>query len=166
VNLRKPNLLYSVNTLLAHTISVRCFGGLHYVWCTPIFSTRNHSAIQALPPPSSCPSDIYHVLADDVRRGDRHSAKIASNRAGLLAAAKKRHEAGAISNADLRDIEEMTTAADLTHFKPLLYLIPYHAVSHLLKDVPVSERANPLSPEYIIEELPTDLFDVIELERG
>jgi hypothetical protein len=36
----------------------------------------------------------------------------------------------------------------------------------MLKEVPVAERAHPLSQEYIIEELPTELFDTIELEKG
>jgi len=45
-------------------------------------------------------------------------------------------------------------------------LIPFVGVSHLLKEVPVPKRAHPLSPEYVIEELPTELFDVIELERA
>ena len=51
-------------------------------------------------------------------------------------------------------------------FVRFFYLIPFVGVSHLLKEVPVPKRAHPLSPEYIIKELPTELFDVIELERA
>jgi len=38
-------------------------------------------------------------------------------------------------------------------------------VKQLVQEVPVSRRAHPLSAEYIIEELPGDRFDLIELRR-
>ncbi|MBI3374798.1 MAG: hypothetical protein HY017_24000 [Betaproteobacteria bacterium] len=65
----------------------------------------------------------------------------------------------------MNDILAIEAAAQSADFRPLLYVIPFVAVSHLLKEVPVSRRAHPLSQEYIIEELPTELFDAIELER-
>jgi hypothetical protein len=165
VNQKKPNILYSVNTFLAHNISVLHYGGVHHVWCSPVFSARNHPRFQATPPPTSCPSEIYHSLAEEARRGDRHSAKIADNRARLIAVAHKKHSAGIITADELHEIEETAAQAECADFHPLLYVIPFVGVSHLLKEVPVSERAHPLSPEYIIEELPMELFDVIELER-
>lgn len=165
MNQNKHNLLYSVNTWLAHNISIRYYGGAHYVWCSPIFSFRNHSRYQATPPPTSCPSDIYHRLAEEVRRRDSHSAKIVENRSGLIAGAQKKHSAGIITDSELREIKEIEAAADYADFRPLLYLIPFVGVSHLLREVPVPERAHPLSQEFIIEELPTELFDVIDLEK-
>jgi hypothetical protein len=166
VSTKNPNLLYSVNTWLAYNLSVMYYAGLHYVCCSPIFSPRSHPAFHVTPPPTSCPSDIYHALAEEVRRRDGHSAKIVENRAGLLAGAKKKHAAGIITDIELSEIEEMTQAATCADFRPLLYLIPYPAVSHLVKDVPISKRSHPLPQEYVIEELPTELFDVIELEKG
>jgi len=163
---RKHNLLYSVNTWLAYNISVRYYGGLHHVWCSPIFSNRNHSVFEATPPPTSCPADIYHSLAEEVRRRDSHSAKIAENRSGIIGGAEKKCSAGIITADELDEIEEIANAAENADFRPLLYLIPFVSVSHLLKDVPVAERAHPLSPEYVIEELPTGFFDTIELERA
>lgn len=166
MNSNKQNLLYSVNTWLSYNISIRYYGGVHYVWCTPVFSIRNHPGFHATPPPTSCPSDIYHNLAEEVRRRDGHSAKIAENRSGLIAGAKKKNSMGIITDGELRNIEEIVEAADCADFRPLLYLIPFVGVSHLLKEVPVTKRAHPLSQEYIIEELPTELFDAIELEKG
>jgi hypothetical protein len=165
VSPRAHNLLYSVNTWLAYNIGVRYYDGVHYVWCSPIFSSRNHPGFLATPPPTSCPSDIYHNLAEEVRRRDGHSAKIAENRAGLVKGAHRKHAAGVITPDQLREIEQIAGAADRADFRPLLYVIPYVGVSHLLKDVPVAERSHPLSQEYIIEQLPTGLFDAIELER-
>lgn len=40
----------------------------------------------------------------------------------------------------------------------------YGRVPGLVKEVPVEERAHPLSQEYIIESLPRRLFDIIKLE--
>ena len=166
MNLNKYNLLYSVNTWLSYNISDRYYGGVHHVWCSPVFSMQNHPGFQATPPPTSCPSNIYHCLAEEVRRRDGHSAKIAENRSGLITGAQKQHSSGIITDGELQNIEEIVDAADCADFRPLLYLIPFVGVSHLLKEVPVSKRAHPLSQEYIIEELPTTLFDVIELEKG
>jgi hypothetical protein len=166
LNPKKHLLLYSVNSWLAHTLSARYYGNVHYVWCSPIFSARNHPVFQAAPPPSSCPSDIYHRLAEEVRRRDGHSAKIAENRSGLIGGAQKKQAAGNITADELNEITEIATAATPADFRPLLYVIPFLGVSHLLKDVPVAERAHPMSQEYIIEELPIELFDAIELERG
>jgi hypothetical protein len=147
-------------------LSIRFYGGMHYIWCSPVFSVRNYSAFLATPPPTSCPSDIYHGLADDVRRRDAHSAKIAENRSGLITGAKEKLNAGVITDDEFAQIEEIATSAESAEFRPLLYLIPFQGVSHLLKEVPVSKRAHPLSEEYIIEALHTELFDVIELERA
>jgi hypothetical protein len=55
--------------------------------------------------------------------------------------------------------------AQAADFMPLLYVIPYNAVTHLLREVPVSQRAHPLSEEFVIEALPGELFDVISLHR-
>ncbi len=165
VNSTKHNVLYSVNTWLAYNLSKRYYTGVHYVWCSPIFNSRNHPSFDATPPPTSCPADIYHSLAEEVRRRDGHSAKIAENRRGLLNGAQKKLAAGSITTDELREIHEIADAATHSDFRPLLYVIPYAGVSHLLKPVPVSERAHPMSQEYVIEELPTELFDTIELER-
>jgi len=166
MNLDRHNLLYSVNTWLSYNIAVRYYGNVHYIWCSTIFSTRNHSEFQATPPPTSCPSDIYHSLAEEVRRRDGHSAKIADNRSGLINGAQIKFKTGIITDGELHDIKEIVDAAESADFRPLLYLIPFVGVSHLLNEVPVSKRAHPLSQEYIIEELPSELFDVIELEKG
>jgi hypothetical protein len=166
MNPKKHNLLYSANTWLSYNLSIRYYGGVHYVWCSPIFSIKNHPGFHATPPPTSCPSDIYHNLLEEVRRRDGHSAKIKDNRSGLSSGAQIQHSNGIITERELNEIEEIIAAADYSDFRPLLYLIPFGGVSHLLKEVPVRNRAHPLSQEYIIEELPTELFDAIELEKG
>ena len=166
MNPKKHILLYSVNTWLSYNISIRYYGGVHYVWCSPVFSIKNHPGFQATPPPTSCPSDIYHNLSEEVLRRDGHSAKIKENRLGLVTGAQIKHRKEIITDGELSEIEEIIAAADYSDFRPILYLIPFAGVSHLLKEVPVMKRAHPLSQEYVIEELPTELFDAIELEKG
>jgi hypothetical protein len=46
--------------------------------------------------------------------------------------------------------------------RPLLYVIPRDKEEDRLKDVEVSQRAHPLSVEYIAEDVRSSEFDVIE----
>src|ERR1700733_4219519 len=92
-----PQLLYSVNTWLAYNISQRFFGGQHYVWCTPDYDAESKPSYTATVPPSSCPKEIYRLLREAVRRGDRHSDKIGANVAGILRGAELWKNAGNIT---------------------------------------------------------------------
>ena len=161
----KRRVLYSTNTWLAYNIARMFYGDLHYVWCSPVFDSRCRPAMQAAPPPTSCPGDIYFSLMEEVRRKDRHSAKISENRLGILKSAVVKQDAGVITDDELREITAVVEAADAQDFAPLLYVIPYDGVSGLIKEVPVGQRAHPLSEEFVIEALPGDLFDVISLQR-
>ena len=68
-----------------------------------------------------------------------------------------------IGEDGLGDINSMIETAETIDFRPLLYVIPAGAeVLALMKEVPVRDRAHPLSSEYIIEVLPKRLFDIIE----
>jgi hypothetical protein len=97
-----------------------------------------------------------------VRRADRHSAAIAQNRAGILRGAQSRRQQGAISEIEEGEIGAAVQAAGTLDFRPLLFIIPYKGLRGLVRDVPVDERAHPLSREYVIESLPRASFDIIE----
>jgi hypothetical protein len=155
-------LLYSTNTWLAYMIAERYYNRLHYVWCSPYFYSNSVPSNDYANPPSATPSDIYATLFDEVRRGDRNSAKIASNRVKLLYGADRKREQWVISEAEQRDIAAIIDAANVQDFRPLLYVVPYADVSEIATEVPVDSRAHPLSAEYIIESLPRDRFDIIE----
>lgn len=162
----RKRVLYSVNTWLAYNISRMFYGDVHYVWCSPVFDHKCRPYGQATPPPTSCPADIYHSLVEEVRRRDKHSAKIAENKLGIIKGATIKRSIGSISDQEVQEITEIVQAAEVTDFYPLLYVIPFEPISHLIKEVPVSRRAHPLSEEFLIEELPGDLFDLIRLEDG
>lgn len=156
-------LLYSTNTFLAFRIAEQFYRDVHYVWCSPYFEApRTPTASLAFTnPPSASPRDIYERLHDDVVRGDSHSPKILANRTGIQNGAAQQAMAGKITEEEKVEIYSIANEAALPFFKPLLYLIPISLVTHLLEPVPLAKRANPLSKEYIIRELPRDCFDVI-----
>jgi hypothetical protein len=136
------------------------------VWCTPHFDSKSTPAHDYTVPPTSSPSEIYHSLYEEVMRGDRHSTKIENNRKAIREGAIHKRDSGVITEQQEKEIREVVEEAELQDFKPLLYVIPFHLVTGLVEDVPVRDRAHPLSVEYIIRELPRYLFDIITLERS
>ena len=161
--MRRPLSLYSTNTWLAFNIAERYYKGRHYIWCTPFFNGRSDKGEAGFVPPTSCPWEIYRSLYSEWRAGDRHSAKIAQNRSAILRGARANRIAGVISERRETEISSIVRDAEIRDFEPLVYVIPYGRVSRLVKEVPVAERAHPLSEEYVIESLPRRLFDIIEL---
>lgn len=158
------NILYSTNTWLAYKISEKFYSNKHYVWCTPFFDGDNTATSLFSLPPSSTPKDIGQELQKQVRRGDRHSTKIESNRQGLIKGAQIKFNIGKITKDELSEIIDIVTQANIPDFRPLLYLIPTVKVISDLKIVDVSLRAHPLSEEYIIEELDGENFDYITFD--
>jgi hypothetical protein len=160
--MKEPLLLYSTNTWLAYAIAERYYGGVHYVWCSPVYdgsTAERHVNI----PPSSSPADLYRSLLLDTERGERHSELLEKNRKGLDGGAKAKLLAGKITEMDQAEIGKAIKTADLRDFRPVLYVIPFERVRGMVVEVPVPERAHPMSVEYRIEELPRDCFDLLEL---
>ncbi|HZE83884.1 MAG TPA: hypothetical protein VE035_06215 [Puia sp.] len=156
-------ILYSTNTWLAYIISEKFYSGLHYVWCTPHAHTNNQTVIDTTTPPTSTPIEMFRALNQEVTRGDRHSAKIKENKLGVLRGAAIKRKQSIITEKEEEEIKEIVGNTETRDFRPLFYVIPYGKVEHLLRSVPVADRAHPLSVEYVIEELPRNLFDVIEI---
>ena len=146
-------------------INERYYEGKHYVWCSEVFDARIHYQLSRYGniPPTSNPYEIYHNLYEEVRRGDRHSAKIEANRAGILRGAKTKFEAGAIDRRQYNEIREVVKSVEISDFRPILYVIPYSNVAADVREATVEERAHPLSLELIIESLDRQHFDPIEV---
>jgi hypothetical protein len=157
----EPLLLYSTNTWLAYSINERYYSGRHFVWCSPFF-TADLAPLSVSSPPSSTPADICCCLIDDIRRGDRHSAKIASVRAGIRRGAKARRETGLITEQERLEIEDVVAVTGLDDFRPLLYVIPFHRVAATLGRVPPAERAHPCGDEFLLGDLQRGDFDVLQ----
>ena len=73
------------------------------------------------------------------------------------------HDKSAISDKALAEIVQVVNLAESREFRPLLYVISYPHVKHLVRDVPVEDRAHPLSQEYVIEALPSSCFEALDL---
>lgn len=144
-------------------IAEKYYKAEHYVWCTPIFDARSVAAYGSIVPPTSSPAEIYKNLHEEVRRGDRHSAKISENKAGVLRGATFQNKTGLITADALKEIKALVTQSQIQDYRPLLYVIPFDLVAKLVKEVPVGKRAHPLSWEYTIERLPRNCFDILEL---
>ena len=160
-----PLILYSTCTWLAYKIAQVYYQDEHYVWCTPHFSADSLSLWESSMPPSSTPLDIYNAFREEVIRGDRHSANIDMNKAGILRGAYLKAKAKAITKKQQAEILTIVQKAELNDFRPLIFIIPYESVKNLIEDVPIDKRAHPLSIEFIIQRLPRNCFDVIQLHR-
>ena len=149
---------------MAYAIAERFYGGVHYAWCSPVFdgtTTPVHINI----PPTSSPAELYRNLWQEVRRGEMHSAAIKQNREGILRGARSRLDAGLISSVVYDQIVRMLNYASVADFRAILYVIPFDRVADRAAEVEVEERAHPLSPEYRVEHLPRECFDMIELRN-
>ena len=105
--------LYSVSTWVNHVITVKYFGGLHYVWCTTDFSSSGSQAT----PPTSCPREIYQALKEEVRKGDRHSSKIRENRDGIVRGAEIRRDLGEITNRVVNEVKKVVQLTEIHDFQ-------------------------------------------------
>lgn len=154
--------LYSTNTELSYRLGKDYYNGTFFVWCSPVFEP---SADRLSPyhkiPRSSSPYDIYKELKADVESGDLHSAKIKENRAGLKKGALEYFKNDIIDEQELTRINYIIENALISDFKPILYIISYDLVKDRLKKVPVDKMANPLSCEYVIEDLKETEFEKI-----
>ena len=159
-----PLLLYSTNTWLAYQISERYYDGLHYVWCSPFFTSRSVPFFDYNNPPTSTPANIYAALYKDTSAGDRHSAKIRANRVGIITGAYAKLRANVITSQQHADIASIVEAADPRDFRPLLYIVPFSSVPDGPKEVPIHAKAHPLAREYLIECLPRQCFDIIDFD--
>jgi hypothetical protein len=68
-----------------------------------------------------------------------------------------------ITEEDFREIGMILKGALLNDFRPLIYVIPIDGITSLVENVPIEDKAHPLSEEYIITELPRAAFDIIEV---
>jgi hypothetical protein len=160
--MKRPLLLYSTNTLLGYAIAERFYGGVHYAWCSPVFDGRT-AAMHINIPPTSSPSGIYRQLWEETSRGELHSSAIPRVQNGVRNGANAKLTAGVISAPQHREILELIEGAAVREYRPVLYVIPFDRVEALVEDVPVAERAHPLSVEFKVRELPRDHFDLIEI---
>jgi hypothetical protein len=157
----EPLVFYSTNTLLAYNISQTYYKQNHFVWCTPHFGSWDGAEDYTVPE-SSSPKEIFKDLFKAVYSMDKHSPSIRSNKLGLRRGVAAKRESGDITEQQAKEILSVIKEADCPFFRPFLYVIPYSLVKNRLIELPPTSRANPLSVEYKILELPRACFDPID----
>jgi hypothetical protein len=157
-------LLYSTNVKLKYDIQCRFRGNIHYVWCSENYDSRAlaRHAPGAGTPPTSNPAEIYEQLKAACSRQDRHDAKIVQQIAGIKARAVEWEKSAQITTTIRDEIIYLADHATFKDWQPLLYVIPSALVDSRLQVVPVALRASPVEMEFIIPDLKSDEFHILE----
>lgn len=161
IDIKHP-VLYSTMTAVAYNINTKFYGGLHYMWCTPYFGSDFQSPHFTVPP-SSSPLEIYNTIQKEINGSDLHETKIKLNRMGIRKGAEAMKKIGRISDDTYKEIIAISKLTPMHQFRPLLCVIARIEAIPYYKKVDVKDRANPLSHEYIVSDLPQTAFDVIRL---
>jgi hypothetical protein len=160
-NISHP-ILYSAMTTLAYNINKKYYGDKHYMWCTPYFGSDYQSPHFTVPP-SSSPLEIYNTLKREIDGSDFHETKIKLNRKGIRKGADIMLKLGNISVDEHKEIIAITKMAKNEQFRPLLCIIARIEAVPYYQKVDIKDRANPLSHEYILSNLPQTAFDIIKI---
>jgi hypothetical protein len=133
------------------------YNDVHYVWCSPVFDA---TTLDDLHPwknigQTSNPHLIYISYKAEINSRDRHLIRtnIENNKKGIKHGAAEHLKAGKINEMEFAYINEIVEQADLSDFRPVLYLISHDAVRNRVQKVPVDKRANPLGLEFQILDL-------------
>jgi len=152
--------LYSINSFLSYKIAEHFYNHTHYVWCSPNFNAKG------LNPPSSDPFEICQNLMKDIDGGDFHSAKISMNKTGIIKGANLNHGKGLITENQKAQIISVVEQASIEYFRPLIYVMSYEEIKDISCPAPIEIKAGFFSKEYIVEELPRQRFDIIDIYRN
>ena len=158
----KNPVLYSTMSWLTYNINMTYYGGVHYMWCTPYFGS-NFQSPHFMVPPSSSPLEIYKMLRDEIDGVDLHGTKIKLNKMGVRRGAEIMKARGIIDIDQMREIHAICNKVPPEQFRPLLCIIPRMEAIPYYEQVDVMKKANPLSHEYIVADLPQAAFDVIRI---
>ena len=169
--MREPVVLYSIQTYLAYHINKEYYSDIHYVWCAPCFDSRVLARTEPQLPITSNPRDIFNSFVCDVYAKDHHYLRqsIDTNIAGLIAGAEAKYSTGVITDATKKKIVGLirfiNDKRDFHYFRPLIYVIPYQKIQSRVSLVDYDKIALPLSPEYLIVDLSTTEFDIIDFDK-
>ena len=148
--------------MVAFNVNMKYYGGLHYMWCTPYFGSDFESPHFTVPP-SSSPLEIYNTIKKEIEGADLHDSKIKLNRMGIRKGADAMLKTGNITAEAHSEILAISKLAPMQQFKPLLCIISRLEAVPYYQKVDIRSKANPLSHEYIVANLPQSAFDVIRI---
>lgn len=152
--------LYSINSFLSYKIAEHFYKQTHYVWCSPHYNARGVN------PPSSDPFEICQNLIKDIEGGDLHSSKISMNKTGIIKGANANYKNGIITEEEKLQIISVIEQASIDYFRPLIYVMNFEEIKHISNSASIELKAGFFSKEYIIEKLPRQQFDIIDIYKN
>lgn len=155
----KNYVLYSQGTRLSYEINKKYYNDVHFVWCCEkIFFNGTKQ------PETSNPLKRAQKLIAEIITNDSHGIYIENNIKGIKAGAAIMKIEGKITSQALTAIENRVDNASFFDFFPVIYVIPYEKVKNIIED-PKDKKANLNSNEFLICELKSDCFDIIDIEK-
>lgn len=165
IGAKEPLVLFSCNPWLAFMIAQHYYQNRHYVTCIRYFDQKSVPRDMEPLPPACCPADIYHTMNAELNGGGS-TIKTHPSILGILVGAKRKREAGLITEVQEQEINSVVAAASPLDFRPLLYVIPFKNVKDLVERIPLNEKVTRFHEEYRIPALPRKLFEVLDLRRS
>jgi hypothetical protein len=149
-------------TKLAYNINLQFYGDLHYMWCTPYFGS-DYNSPTFMVPASSSPLEIYNTLKKEIQSRDLHGTLIKAKRTGIRRGIDYMERIGRITSVEAQKVRAVCKIAPREDFWPLLCIIPRIDAIPYNQTIDVKSKAHPLSQEYVVADVPTSAFDVINL---
>ena len=107
--------------------------------------------------------EIYNQISKEIEGSDLHSSKIKLNKMGIRKGAEAMLKRGKITEDACKEIITISKRAPMQQFRPLLCVISRLEAIPYYQKIDVRSKANPLSHEYIVADLPQSAFDVIRI---
>ena len=156
-------ILYSAVSKVSVAINREFYGDLHFMWCSPYFGCEfNRPTFDN--PPSSSPIEVYRLLKKETEGFDGHSQKILAVRIGLKSGADKMLMREKISYAQRDAIHTIADRVPDAQFQPLMCVVPLAEAKKHYQTTMIEDRANPLSHEYVVADLPGSGFDIVRID--
>ena len=155
----KNYVLYSQGTRLSYEINKKYYNDVHFVWCCEKIFFKGTKQ-----PETSNPLKRAQKLIAEIITNDSHGIYIENNIKEIKAGAAIMKIEGKITSQALTAIENRVDNASFFDFFPVIYVIPYEKVKNIIED-PKDKKANLNSNEFLICELKSDCFDIIDIEK-
>jgi hypothetical protein len=161
-------ILYSTNPWIAHEISMKYRGGVHFAWVSEYFDSSaapTGTAGSAIAP-SSNPKMIYENLWHDVDKEDTHSALIRGYKKTFRRLSVQWLDDGSITQEQYDEINATVTSRSWKIWRPTLYVISRDLIlpTNRVLLVPAKIRAA-YGPEMQVADLVRSEFDIVELKK-
>lgn len=158
--------LYSTNPWIKFHIQKEYFGDVHYVWCSPCFNSESAPtySIEYMIPGTSNPAQIFRDLNAFVATPDNHHPFVQGQKNRIVKRVRSCLKEGEITEQASTEILALLNSGSPQLWRPFVYVIPRtKIVESRIHPVAPKKRAS-LGPEFIIEDLRGNEFDIVEFD--